>query len=57
MKQRTVIYADDGYVLTNGDLYGSVIYLAFEQSVDEFYEITEEEYYNMIQKQNTENNA
>ena len=44
MKTRTVIYADEGKVLTNGEIYGTQIFLAEGQSADEFYEITQEEY-------------
>ena len=41
---RKILTANDGKVLTNGEIYGKVIYLA--EGVDEsnFYEITEEEY-------------
>ena len=44
MKTRTVIYADEGKVLTNGEIYGTQIFLAEGQSADEFYEISQEEY-------------
>lgn len=44
MKTRTVLYADEGKVLTNGETYGKVIYLADGASPDAFYEITDEEY-------------
>lgn len=41
---RKVLKATDGMVLTNGEIYGTEIYLA--EGVDEssFYEITNEEY-------------
>ena len=41
---RNILIANEGKVLTNGEIYGKVIYLA--ESVDErgFYEISEEEY-------------
>lgn len=41
---RNILIANEGKVLTNGEIYGKVIYLA--ESVDEsnFYEITEQEY-------------
>lgn len=41
---RRILFANEGKVLTNGEIYGKVIYLA--ESVDEsnFYEITEQEY-------------
>ena len=41
---RRILFANEGNVLTNGEIYGKVIYLA--EGVDEsnFYEITEQEY-------------
>ena len=42
MKSRTVLYADPGMVLTDGETYGKQIFLAEDRSADEFYEITEE---------------
>lgn len=44
MKKRTIIYADEGKVLTNGEIYGKQIYLAEGISAESFYEITESEY-------------
>ena len=44
MKTRKVIYADEGKVLTNGQIYGTRIYLAEGMSADGFYEISAEEY-------------
>lgn len=36
--------ADKGMILTDGNTYGSVIYLAVDRSPDEFREISQEEY-------------
>lgn len=46
MKKYTTvtIVADEGKVLTNGDIYGKVIALGKGDSVDNYYEITDEEY-------------
>ena len=41
---RTPIIASEGYVLTNGEIYGKMIYLAEGVSADAFYEITDAEY-------------
>lgn len=39
-----VINASEGYILTNGEIYGKIIYLADGMDESIFYEITEEEY-------------
>ena len=44
MKTRTILYADEGMVLTDGTTYGKQIYLAEGISGDAFYEITDGEY-------------
>lgn len=48
MKTRTIIYADEGKVLTNGEIYGKQIFLADGVSKDDFYEITDEEYAKIV---------
>lgn len=40
----TMITASEGYILTDGEVYGKVIYLGAGRKTDEFYEITEAEY-------------
>lgn len=39
----TVLKAEEGYTLTNGEAFGKVIYLGINDSVDNWYEITDEE--------------
>lgn len=51
MKKRIVISADEGKVLTNGEIYGKVIYLAEGLTEGDFYEITEEEYEDIMAKE------
>lgn len=41
---REKIEAKDGTILTNGEIYGRIIYLGEGMKKDDFYEITEEEY-------------
>lgn len=40
----TVLIADEGKILTDGEVYGRTIYLAKNRSPEEFHEITEAEY-------------
>ena len=52
MIARTVIFADVGKILTNGEIYGKQIFLAEGVSGVAFYEITEAEYEAIINKEN-----
>ena len=38
------IYADEGYILTNGDVYGYIIDLGKFDNESNYYQITSEEY-------------
>lgn len=55
MKQRIVIYAEEGKVLTDGKTYGKQIYLAEGVSPDSYYEITDEEYAEIEEKERLAN--
>lgn len=41
---RKKITASEGMILTDGEVYGKIIYLAEGKSEDAFYEITDAEY-------------
>lgn len=47
MIQRIMLTADEGKILTNGEVYGTTIYLAEDTDASAYYEITEEEYEDM----------
>ena len=44
MKTRIVISADEGMVLTDGEIYGKHVFLADGANLNDFYEISEDEY-------------
>jgi hypothetical protein len=56
MKIRTlkVLEASAGKVLTNGDIYGKIIYLAEGLDESSFHEITEAEYGEILREQEVE---
>ena len=51
MKTRKVIYAEEGMVLTNGKTFGTLIFLGEGDSEYLYYEITEEEYEEILKKE------
>ena len=52
---RRTLNANDGMILTNGEVYGTQIFLAEGVDASAFYEITREEY-ETIMKETTEVN-
>ena len=40
----TVLKAEEGYTLTNGETFGKVVYLGINDSEDNWHEITDGEY-------------
>lgn len=55
MKIMTTIYADEGKILTNGEIYGTTISLAEGRNAGEFYEITQSEYEEISKNEEVEN--
>ena len=46
---RTILYATEGMVLTDGKTYGKTIYLAEGESADTYEEITEAEFLQAVE--------
>ena len=49
--------AAEGYVLTNGEAYGKEIYLGLYDSAENWHEITDEEYAQILAAQEKEEGA
>ncbi len=50
---RTSIKAKEGYILTNGEIFGTEIFLAEGMSTEAFREITREEYEEKMENEAT----
>lgn len=55
MKKMITLYADCSMILTDGENYGTTMQLAEGRTADEFYEITEEEYKNILAEEEIKN--
>lgn len=47
---RIKLTASEGHILTNGETYGRVVYLAQGDEGEKWHEITEAEYENMLEE-------
>lgn len=55
MKQRTILYADEGKILTDGiDVYATPVMLEIGRDENDFYEITEEEHKEILKQKEKE---
>lgn len=48
VENQTILKADEGKFLTNGETFANVVYLGKNDSADNWYEITNEEYKQII---------
>lgn len=48
--KRVTLKARDGYIYTNGNDFGKIIYLAVGANSKDYYEITEEEYNSILEE-------
>ena len=53
--KRTVLTASEGFVLTDGEIYGTKIFLAEGRNPADFYEISLEEYEQRMKEQEEAN--
>lgn len=50
--ERKILIANEGSILTDGEIFGTKIYLAEGKDEKEFYEITTEEYQKIMEAEN-----
>lgn len=51
---RRILYAEEGKIFTDGTNYGKIIYLANDASVEDYHEITDAEYQEILKAQELE---
>lgn len=51
MKTRLILYAEEGMVLTNGEAYGKEVYLGKNDVPENWHEITDAEYEEILKQQ------
>lgn len=49
--ERVVLKARDGFIYTNGETYGYIVYLAIGDNGENWHEITREEYEEILAKE------
>lgn len=48
--ERKRLYASEGMMLTNGEIYGKIIILGSGDTTDNYHEITEKEYISILEE-------
>ena len=51
VENQIVLKAEEGKLLTNGDTFGTIVYLAKNDNADNWYEITIKEYQETLKSQ------
>lgn len=54
MSEQRKLTASEDMMLTNGDIYGSIVYLGVNDSAENWYEITQEEYFDILAQREAE---
>lgn len=49
------LIAEKGHVITNGEIYGNPIYLGCNDSIDNWYQISQSEYDSIIREREEDN--
>lgn len=57
MKTRTILYADEGKILTNGEIYGRQIFLSENENPNLYREIGELEYKEKLAEEENDGNV